>query len=40
MDRHHGPPPPENSPRRTLWDRVAYVLAIVLIWAAVLYELL
>ena len=31
------PPPP---PRRTLWDRIAYVLCAILIWAAVLYEIL
>lgn len=29
------PPPP---PRRSLWDRIAYPLCVVLIWAAVLYE--
>ncbi len=28
------PPPP---PRRTLWDRLLYVLCAVAIWAAVLY---
>lgn len=30
-------PPP---PRRTLWDRVAYVLAVILIWCAVLWRAL
>lgn len=28
------PPPPRRSP----WDRIAYVLCAVLIWTAVLYE--
>jgi len=36
MDRHNRPKPPH----RTLWDRIAYALAVILIWAAVLYELL
>lgn len=25
------------SPRRTLWDRILYVIAAVAIWAAVFY---
>jgi hypothetical protein len=32
--------PPPSPPRRTLWDRILYVLCAVLIWAAVLYEAL
>lgn len=27
-------------PRRSLWDRILYLLCAVLIWAAVLYEAL
>ena len=30
-------PPP---PRRTLWDRIAYALCAVIVWAAALYEML
>lgn len=28
-------PPP---PRRTLWDRIAYLLCAILIWVAVFHE--
>jgi len=38
MDRHDRPPPPKGQPRRTLWDRIAYILAAILIWAAVFYS--
>jgi|GEM_PF-3553554 len=39
MDQHDTPPPPKGQPRRTLWDRIAYGLAAILIWTAVLCEL-
>jgi hypothetical protein len=31
------PPPP---PRRSLWDRISYVLCVAVIWVAALYEML
>ena len=40
MDRHDRPPPLNGPPRRTLWDRIAYGLAAILIWVAVLYSAL
>ena len=30
-------PPP--SPRRTLWDRIAYALCAFTVWAAVIYQM-
>jgi len=40
MDRHDTPPPLKGPTRRTLWDRIAYGLAAILIWVAVLYSAL
>ena len=30
-------PPP---PRRTVWDRIAYILCVAVVWVAALYEIL
>ncbi len=40
MQPSDNPPPRRTPPRQTVWDRIAYVLCAVAIWAAVIYEML
>ena len=37
MQPYDKSPPP---PRRTVWDRIAYILCVAVVWAAALYEIL
>ena len=40
MQPFDDPPPPQKPPRRTLVDRIAYVLCAIAIWLAVIHEVL
>lgn len=40
MDPFDRQPPRSHPPGRTFWDRLLYGLAVILIWAAALYELI